>query len=117
MMDSDPKIEPIPLREFDPITRSHRTPTYSVPQYIHKIKKKLLILQDEVRDKKREKENCEKILLTEGLKLGPGCLPRLDLENRSLILPYQDRYEHVREEMKKCKIPHCRPEMSILHFY
>ena len=54
MMDSDLKIEPIPLREFDPITRSHRTPTYTVPQYIHKIKKKLLILQDEVRDKKRE---------------------------------------------------------------
>ena len=70
MMDSDPKIEPIPLREFDPITRSHRTPTYTVPQFIHKIKKKLLVLQDEVRDKKRGKENCDTLLLTEGLKLG-----------------------------------------------
>ena len=64
MMDSDPKIEPIPLREFDPVTRSHRTPAYTVSQFIHKIKKKLLVLQDEVRDKKREKENREKILLT-----------------------------------------------------
>ena len=60
-------------------------------------------MQDEVRDKKREKENREKILLTEGLKLGPGRLRLLDLENCSLILPYQDRYEHVREEMKKRK--------------
>ena len=87
-MDEDP-------REFDPITMTHKTSSYSVPQYLHKLRKKLLILQDEVRDKKCEKENREKILLTEGLKLGPGPLRLLDLENRSLILPYQDRYEHV----------------------
>ena len=111
MMDKDPKIEPISLREFDPITRSHRTSTYSVPQYIHKIKKKLLILQDEVRDKKREKENHEKILLTQGLKLGPGRLRLLDLENRSLILPYQDRYEHVPEEMKTWRLPDWRQHL------
>ena len=80
MMDSDPKIEPIPLREFDPVTRSHRTPAYTVSQFIHKIKKKLLVLQDEVRDKKREKENREKILFTEGLKLGPRRLKLLDIE-------------------------------------
>ena len=75
------KIEPNPLREFDPVTRSYTTPAYTVSQFIHKIKKKLLVLQDEVRDKKREKENREKILLTEGLKLGTGRLRLLDLEN------------------------------------
>ena len=53
MMDEDPKIDPISLREFDPITRSHKTSSYSVPQYLHKFRKKLLILQDEQRDKKR----------------------------------------------------------------
>ena len=104
MLDTDPKIESIPLREYDSVTRSYRTPVYTVSQFIHKIKKKLLKLQDEVRDKKREEENRSKILLTEGLKLGPGRLKLLDLENRSLILPYQDRYEHVLEEMKKRKI-------------
>ena len=41
----------------------------------------------------------KKILLTEGLKLGPGRLKLLDLENRSVILPYQEQYEHVREEL------------------
>ena len=105
MLDTDTKIEPIPLREYDSVTRSHRTPVYTVSQFIYKIKKKLLKLQDEVRDKKREEENRAKILLTEGLKLGPGRLKLLDLENRSLVLPYQDPYEHVSEEMKKRKIP------------
>ena len=79
-MDEDPKIDPISLRKFDPITMTHKASSYSVPQYLHKLRKKLLILQDEVRDKKHEKENREKILLTEGLKLGPGCLRLLDLE-------------------------------------
>ena len=83
-MDEEPKIDPINLREFDPITMSHKTSSLSVPQYLHKLRKKLLILQDEVRDKKREKENREKILLTEGLKLGPGRLRLLDLETASL---------------------------------
>ena len=56
MLDTDPKIEPIPLREFDSVTRSFRTAAYTVSQFIHKIKKKLLVLQDEVRDKKRGKK-------------------------------------------------------------
>ena len=64
MMDEDPKIDPISLREFNPIKSFHKILSYSVPQYLHKFRKKLLILQDEVRDKKREKENREKILLT-----------------------------------------------------
>ena len=64
MLDTDPKIEPIPVREYDPVTRNHRTPVYTVSQFIHKIKKKLLKLQNEVRDKKREEENISKILLT-----------------------------------------------------
>ena len=99
--DEDPKIPPIPLKEFDPVTTSYRTLNYTIPSYLNKLKKKLLVLQDEIRDKRREKENREKILLTDGLKLGPGRLKLLDLENRSLILPYQDRYVHVREEMKR----------------
>ena len=45
MMDEDPKIDPISLREFDPITRSHKTSSYSVPKYLHKFSKKLLINQ------------------------------------------------------------------------
>ena len=94
-MDEEPRIDPIGLREFDPATMSHRTSSLSIPLYLNKLRKKLLILQDEVRDKKCEKENREKILLTEGLKLGPGRLKLLDLENRSLILPYQDRYVNV----------------------
>ena len=93
---------------------SHKTSSLSVPQYLHKLRKKLLILQDEVRDKKREKENREKILLTEGLKLGPGRLRLLDLENRSLILPYQDRYVHVCEEMKKHRIPDSRQHLLVM---
>ena len=104
MMDTEPKIEPIPLREYDSETRSHRTPVYTVSQFIYKIKKKLLKLQDEVRDKKREEENRAKILLTEGLKLGHGRLKLLDLENRSLVFPYQDRYKHVCEELKRAQL-------------
>ena len=90
-MDEEPRIDPTGLREFDPTTMSHRTFTLPIPLYLNKLRKKLLILQDEVRDKRREKENREKILLTEGLKLGPGRLKVLDFENCSLILPYQDR--------------------------
>ena len=52
--------------------------------------------------------------MTEGLKLGPGRLKLLDLENRSLILPYQDRYEHVREEMKKRKIPDWQQHLLVM---
>ena len=58
--DEDPKIPPIPLKEFDPVTTSYRTLSYTIPLYLNKLKKKLLILQDEVRDKRREKENREK---------------------------------------------------------
>ena len=54
MMDTEPKIEPISLREYDSETRGHRTPVYIVSHFIYKIKKKLLKLQDKVWDKKRE---------------------------------------------------------------
>ena len=114
MLDTDPKIEYIPLREYDSVTRSNRTPVYTVSQFIYKIKKKLLKLQDNVRDKKREEENRAKILLTEGLKLGPGRLKLLDLENRSLVLHYQDHYEHVCEEMKKQKIPDWQQHLLVM---
>ena len=79
--DEDPKIPPIPLKEFDPISTSYRTLNYAIPSYLNKLKKKLLVLQDEIRDKRHEKENREKILLTEGLKLGPGRLKLLDLNS------------------------------------
>ena len=42
----------------------------------------------QVQDKKREEENRAKIMLTEGLKLGPGRLKLLELESCSMILPY-----------------------------
>ena len=71
-------------------------------------------MQDEIKDKRREKENREKILLTEGLKLGPGRLKLLDLENRLLILPYQDRYVHVRDEMKRRRIPDWRQHLLVM---
>merc|ERR1712215_338146 len=60
--DEDPKIPPIPLKEFDPISASYRTLNFTIPSYLNKLKKKLLVLQDEIKDKKHEKENREKIL-------------------------------------------------------
>ena len=58
-------------------------------QFTYKIKRKLLELKDQVQYKKREEENRQKILLTEGLKLGLGRLKLLELESRSVILPYR----------------------------
>ena len=62
-------------------------------QFTYKIKRKLLELKDQVQEKKRGEENRQKILLTEGLKLGPHRLKLLELESRSVILLYQERYE------------------------
>ena len=83
-------------------------------QFTYKIKRKLLELKDQVQDKRREEENRAKILLTEGLKLGPGRLKLLELENRSLILPYQEIYEYVREELQKRKIPDWRNHLLVM---
>ena len=58
--DEDPKIPPLALKEFDPVTTSYRALSYTIPLYLNKLKKKLLILWDEVRDKRGEKENIEK---------------------------------------------------------
>ena len=112
--DEDPKIPPIPLKEYDPISYSYRIMNHTIQSYLIKLKKKLLVLQDNIKDKKREKENREKILFTEGLELGRGRLKLLDLENRSLILPYQDRYVHVRDKMKRRRIPDWRNHLLIM---
>ena len=68
---------------------------------MYRIKRKLLELKDQVQDKKREEENRQNIPLTEGLRLGPGRLKLLGLENRSMILPYQERYEYVRDKLQR----------------
>ena len=92
MADSEPNIPPLPFSEIDPLDGSIRNVNLSVSQFIHKIKKSLLELKDEIQDRKRDKANRQKILLTERLHLGPGRLKLLDLDNRSIILPYQDAY-------------------------
>ena len=51
-------------------------------------------------------------MLTEGLRLGPGRLNLLDLENRNMILPYQERYEYVRDELQRRRIPLEEPTVS-----
>ena len=48
------------------------------------------------------------------MKLGPGRLRLLDLENISLVLPNQNRYEHVREELKKRKIPDWQQHLLVM---
>ena len=63
---------------------------------------------------KREEENRQKILLTEGLKLGPGRLKLLELESRSVILPYQERYEYVRDELQRRRIPDWRNHLLVM---
>ena len=85
-----------------------KTVSLTVGQFIFKIKKVLLELKDEIQDKKRDEENCQKILLMEGLKLGSGRLKLLDLTDRSIILPYQERYEYVLSELQKRRIPDWR---------
>ena len=53
-------------------------------------------------------------MLTEGLRLGPGRLKLLDLENRSMILPYQERYEYVRDELQRRRIPDWRNHLLVM---
>ena len=72
MADSEPNIPPLNFSEADPLDGSVRTVNLTASQFIHKIKKSLLELKDEIQDRKREEENRQKILLTEGLRLGPG---------------------------------------------
>ena len=81
MCDIEPDIQPIPFTEVDPLDGSARTVSLTVGQFIYRIKRNLLELKDQVQDKKREEENRQKILLPKGLRLGPGRLKLLDLEN------------------------------------
>ena len=70
MSDVEPDITPIPFTEEDSIDGSARTISFPVGHFMYRIKRKLLELKDQVQDKKREEENGQKILLTEGLRLG-----------------------------------------------
>ena len=70
MADSEPNIPPLPFTECDPLDGSIRSVNLPVNQFIHKVKKKLLELKDAIQDRKKEEENRQKILLTEGLRLG-----------------------------------------------
>ena len=65
MADSEPNIPPLPFAESDPLDGSIRSVNLPVNQFIHRIKKTLLELKDEIQDRKREEENRQKILLTE----------------------------------------------------
>ena len=87
MADSEPNIPPLPFIESDPLDGALRSVNLPVSLFLQKIKKKLLELKDTIQDRKREEENRQKILLTEGLRLGPGRLKLLDLESRSNVLP------------------------------
>ena len=108
MADSEPNIPPLPFTESDPLDGSIRSVNLPVNQFIHKIKKNLLELKDEIQDRKREEENRQKILLTEGLRLGPGRLKLLELDSRSNVLPYQERYQYVWDELQRRRIPDWR---------
>ena len=114
MSDVDPDITPIPFTEEDSVDGSTRTISLPVGQFMYRIKRKLLELKDQVQDKKREEENRQKILLTEGLRLGPGRLKLIELENRSVILPYQERYEYVRDELQRRKIPDWKNHLLVM---
>ena len=114
MSDVEPNITPIPFTEEDSVDGSTRATSLPVGQFMYRIKRKLLELKDQMQDKKREEENRQKILLTEGLRLGPGRLKLLELENRSVILPYQERYEYVRDELQRRKIPDRRNPLLVM---
>ena len=114
MADSEPNIPPLPFSEIDPLDGSIRNVNLSVSQFIHKIKKSFLELKDEIQDRKCDEENRQKILLTEGLRLGPGRLKLLDLENRSIVLPYQERYKYVRDELQRRRIPDWRNHLLVM---
>ena len=88
MADSEPNIPPLPFIESDPLDGALRSVNLPVSLFLQKIKKKLLELKDTIQDRKREEENRQKILLTEGLRLGTGRLKLLDLESRSNVLPW-----------------------------
>ena len=108
MADSEPNIPPLPFTESDPLDGALRSVNLPVSLFLQKIKKKLLELKDTIQDRKREEENRQKILLTEGLRLGPGRLKLLDLESRSNVLPWQERYQYVRDELQRRRIPDWR---------
>ena len=108
MADSEPNIPPLPFIESDPLDGALRSVNLPVSLFLQKIKKKLLELKDTIQDRKREEENRQKILLTEGLRLGPGRLKLLDLESRSNVLPWQERYQYVRDELQRRRIPDWR---------
>ena len=67
-----------------------------------------------LKDRKREEENHQKILLTEGLRLGPGRLKLLELESRSNVLPYQERYQYERDELQRRRIPDWRNHLLVM---
>ena len=70
------------VSQSDPLDGSIRNINLPVSQFIYKIKKTLLELKDQIQDRKREDENRQKILLQEGLRLGPGRLKLLELDSR-----------------------------------
>ena len=74
----------------------------------------MLELKESINDAKREHENRQKILLQEGLRLGPGRLKLLDLESRSNVLPWQERYQYVRTELQKRGIPDWRNHLLVM---
>ena len=113
-MDSEPNIPPLPFTESDPLDGSIRNINLPVSQFIHRIKKRLLELKDQIQDKKREDENHQKILLQEGLRLGPGRLKLLELDSRSNVLPFQERYQYVRDELQKRRIPDWRNHLLVM---
>ena len=101
MSDSEPNIAPLPFSEYDSLDGALRNINLPVEQFIQKVRKRLLELKENIQDEKRENENRQKILLQEGLRLGPGRLKLLDLENRSNVLPWQERYQYVCSELQK----------------
>ena len=114
MGDSEPNIPPLPFTEYDPLDGSLRNINLPVGQFIQKIRKKLLELKEHLQDKKREDENRQKILLQEGLRLGPGRLKLLELGSRSNVLPFQERYQYVRTELQKRGIPDWRNHLLVM---
>ena len=72
MGDTEPNIAPLPFTEYDPLGGSIRNINLPVDLFIQKVRKRLLELKESINDAKREHENRQKILLQEGLRLGPG---------------------------------------------
>ena len=114
MGDSEPNIPSLPFTEYDPLDGSLRNINLPVGQFIQKVRKKLLELKENIQDAKRENENRQKILLQEGLRLGPGRLKLLELGSRSNMLPFQERYQYVRTELQKRGIPDWRNHLLVM---